>query len=89
VASYTLRVRPAPDLHVEWVEGEAVVLDTATGHLHYLNASAALGFALILERGIEGAAAELRSNHGPDPQQVDQEFSKLVADLSEKGLLVE
>jgi hypothetical protein len=71
------------------VEGEAVVLDTATGHLHYLNASAALGFALILERGIEGAAAELRSNHGPDPQQVDQEFSKLVADLSEKGLLVE
>jgi hypothetical protein len=82
-------MRVAPDLHVEWVEEEAVVLDTATGHLHYLNAAAALGFALILEHGIDGAASELRSNHATDPGQVDEEFSELVAELAEKGLLVD
>jgi hypothetical protein len=82
-------MRPAQDLHVEWVEDEAVILDIGTGHLHYLNASAALGFALILEHGIEGAASELKSNHGTDPGLVEEEFSKLVADLIEKGLLVE
>ena len=78
----------SPDVHVEWVEGEAVALNAGSGEFHYLNPSAALALALITEHGVEGAAAELKAKHSDDPQMTASEFSDFVDDLLEKGLLL-
>jgi hypothetical protein len=79
----------APHLHIEWVDDEAVILDTETGHLHYLNPPAALALALIAEHGLAAAADQLRSSHGQDPQKVDEEFADFLREMLEKGVLVE
>jgi hypothetical protein len=77
----------APGLHVEWVGDEAVVLDTQTKELHYLNTTAAIAFALIEEKGYPEALAELRTRF--TGETVDEDVEKLVADMVAKGLLVD
>jgi hypothetical protein len=79
--------RAAPGMHVEWIDTEAVVLDPETGHLHYLNASAALVYALILEHGVQGAVDELKRLRGEEANLGDQ-VADLVDDMVEKGLLI-
>lgn len=59
-------MRPDPAYHVEWVEDEAVILDTRMHELHYLNAAAAYVYALILEHGFDAAMADLRSRFEED-----------------------
>jgi hypothetical protein len=75
-----------PGLHVEWVDEEAVVLDTSTGDLHYLNTSAAVVFASILEYGYERAIKELDHAHGDSPK-VKRDVQDVIEDMIEKGLL--
>ena len=77
-----------PSIHVEWVDNEAVALDSATGQLHYLNSPAALVFALILEHGYERALSELRVMHAGEPQ-LEEHLSELLEDMVEKGLLTD
>jgi hypothetical protein len=77
----------APDLHVEWVEGEAVVLNMATGQLHYLNPSAALVFALIQEKGYAAALAELEDRFGAD-SGFQGELSTVLLTMRQQGLLL-
>lgn len=80
-------MRPAPHVHVEWVDDEAVVLDPDRQELHYLNASAALAFALITEHGYDPGIAELRSRYGETPD-FDAQLEHLVKELVDKGLLI-
>ena len=75
-------------MYVEWVEGEAVVLNRDSGELHYLNGTAALVFALIQEHGFDGAMAEVRKRFG-STEQVEGDLGELVSDMKEKGILVD
>ena len=81
-------MQAAPGMHVEWVEGEAVVLDSSSNRLFYLNSSAALVYALIQEHGFEGAMKELDDRFGGDPQ-VKEELPDLLDQLVDQGLLID
>lgn len=76
-------MQPAPQLHVEWVDDEAVVLDPATGELHYLNSSAALFYAHVLEYGYDDAVVRIRSVAD------EAELDDLVKEMVERGILIE
>ena len=79
-------MKVADEMYVEWVEGEAVVLNRESGELHYLNGTAALVFALIQEHGFENAMKEVRERFGSEG--VEDDLAKLVSDMKEKGILV-
>ena len=80
-------LRAADDLHIEWVEDEAVVLHPGSGELHYLNPPAALFLALILEHGVPGATAELERRF-PDADTLPTDLAFMVEDMLGRGLLV-
>ena len=81
-------MKPAPELHVEWVEDEAVVLDPDSGELHYLNTQAALVLALIQEHGLTEAKQVLAAQF-PDVPNRDEEVDAVIADMVEKGILID
>ncbi|HYO61024.1 MAG TPA: PqqD family peptide modification chaperone [Actinomycetota bacterium] len=81
-------MKVSDEMYVEWVEGEAVVLNRGSGELHYLNGTAALVFALIQEHGYDGAMKEVRERFG-STEQVEGDLGALVADMKEKGILVD
>jgi hypothetical protein len=83
-----LSMRAAPELFVEWVDNEAVVLDPKSGQVHYLNPSAAIVYASILEQGFEPAIADLERRHGGAEGFAD-ELPVLLEELKEKGLLLD
>lgn len=72
-------------MHVEWVGTEAVVLNRASGELHYLNGTAALVLALIEELGYERGVAEVASRFDLDPGR--GELRTLLSELEETGIL--
>jgi hypothetical protein len=76
-------------MHVEWVGEEAVVLDQVTSSLHYLNSSAALVYALILEHGFEAAMQKLAMIFGSMTEERRLEISALLDEMTRVGLLVE
>lgn len=78
-------IKARDDLHVEWIEQEAVILDPVTAEIHYLNGPAALVFGLIQEHGYEAALKELRGR----TDAPDDEVKKVVEDMIEKGLLID
>lgn len=78
----------ADTMYVEWVEGEAVVLNRESGELHYLNGTAALVFALIQEHGFDEGMAEVRERFGSS-EKVEGDLGALVDDMKEKGILVD
>jgi hypothetical protein len=78
----------SPNLRIEWVDDEGVVLDEASKEVHYLNPTAALVLALIQERGYEGAVRELQSRFGTDEHH-QAELAELVREMANKGLLLE
>ena len=81
-------MRVVPDLHVEWVEGEAVVLHPQTKQLHYLNSSAALVFALMEEVGFQEAMERLRAEFS-EIEGMDTDLESVVADMLDRGLLID
>ncbi len=80
-------MRAPNGMHVEWVEGEAVVLNTNSGELHYLNGSAALVYALIQEKGYEAAVEELNARFGTE--LINEELPALLKDMLERQILVD
>ena len=76
----------ASTIEIEWVEDEAVALDTASGEFHYLNTSAALALALIQEHGFDKAVVELKARRAAE-EGSDDEIAKLIDEMVEKGLL--
>ena len=85
---YTSAMQAAPGLHVEWVDDEAVVLNPASSELHYLNPSAALVFALVLEYGFEEAMSRVESTFN-ESTELEEELEGLIAELVKKGLLTD
>ncbi|MFN2589019.1 MAG: PqqD family protein [Actinomycetota bacterium] len=81
-------MKVADAMYVEWVEGEAVVLNRESGELHYLNGTAALVFALIQEHGYEDAMREVQERFG-DADAMREELDALVKDMVEKQILVD
>lgn len=81
-------MKAATGLHVEWVEEEAVVLDPATGHLHYLNPSAAYIYALIQEYGYDDAMDRIAKRFDQEAP-LRRELASLLEDMVNKGLLVD
>jgi len=81
-------MKPAPGKHVEWVDQEAVVLDTESREIHYLNPPAAVAYALILEHGYEEAMGRLKQSFGTETV-FEKDVAALVDDMVEMGLLVE
>jgi hypothetical protein len=81
-------MRVADGKHIEWVDEEAVVLDSDTGDLHYLNGPAAKVFAFIGEYGYEKGLAELEKEHGETPN-FKEELQDVLKDMVDKGLLVD
>lgn len=77
------------DAYVEWIDDEAVVLDKATGEIHYLNPSAALVFALLSEVGYRGVKKQLMHQGLLRYWNKRKELKALMATLREKGLVVE
>ena len=74
-------MRPADGKHVEWIDDEAVVLDPSTEELHYLNAPAALLYALILEHGFDRGLEELRGIYGAE-SEVEEGIAECLEGLS-------
>lgn len=81
-------MRAAPGLHIEWVDEEGVVLDPATGKIHYLNPTAALFFALVLEHGYDSAISQIRKKHRIRFRR-KKELRALIDAMSDKGLLID
>ena len=81
-------MRVADGTTVEWVEGEAVVLDSKSGELHYLNGSAAVLYALMLEHGFEQAMSESDRLFGDQPG-FEEERTELLRVMVERGLLLD
>ena len=81
-------MKTADDRAVEWVDDEAVVLNPETGDLHYLNAQAAIVYALILEHGYEGGLTEARRMFRAE-RGFEGQLAELLADMVERGLLVD
>ena len=82
-------MKGAPDLHVEWVGEEAVVLNEKTSELHYLNPQSALVYALVLEHGMPGALVEvLKRIDGPE-HEIRRDVDILIASFFAKGLLMD
>ena len=81
-------MRLAKGVHIEWVDDEAVVLDQASGHLHYLNASAALILAMVLEHGLDKGVTELTALVG-EASSLNEDVETVLADLREKNLFVD
>jgi hypothetical protein len=74
-------------MHVEWVDDEAVVLDSETKALHYLNPPAALLYALIQELGYEGAVTELRRRY-EGSEDLEEELAAALDEMIARKLLV-
>jgi hypothetical protein len=80
-------IGPADGLHVEWVEGEAVVLKPRGGRLHYMNGPAAAMYALILEYGFEKGTEEFIRLRGEDAP-ADDDVNEFIDSLVDAELLV-
>lgn len=81
-------LRASSSLYVEWVEDEAVVLDTGTQQIHHLNPPAALVLALVQELGYDDALVELRHRVIGD-EKLDEELPALIEQLKEMGILID
>ena len=79
-------MRASPEIHVEWVEDEAVVLDPSTNQIHYLNGIAALVYGLIQEHGFDEAMSKVREQMPPESES---ELDQLIEDMVKLNLLVE
>lgn len=78
-------MKRAHGMHVEWVGDEAVILEEATGQLHYLNPPAALLLALVEEDGYEAAVSSLIERFG----DISADIEALTKDMVDKGILVD
>jgi hypothetical protein len=80
-------MRPAPHLHIEWVEDEAVVLDPDTGDVHHLNPTAAFAYALIIEHGFDEGMRKLTES--TDDAEQTARFGTMVEEFTAKGLVID
>jgi hypothetical protein len=82
-------VRLSADVIFRDLEGEAVLLDLASGHYYGLNAVGTRVW-MLLESGstVDGAAAAIAVEFDADPAEVARDVDELIADLAAKGLVI-
>jgi hypothetical protein len=78
----------ADGVHIQWIGDEAVALNEETGLLHYLNSTAAVILATVLEHGESEATILLSKAYG-DERAMARDMSAVLDVLRDKGLLVE
>jgi hypothetical protein len=82
-------VRLSPDVVFRDLEGEAVILDLASGRYFGLNAVGTRIWTLLdagtpIERIVEAVAEE----YDADARQIDRDVKALIEELSSRGLIV-
>ncbi|HEV2756082.1 MAG TPA: HPr-rel-A system PqqD family peptide chaperone [Actinomycetota bacterium] len=80
-------MRDSGNVYVEWVGGEALVLDRDSGELHYLNAPAAAVLALVQEHGYLRGVEEAVARFGLEPDA--PELRALLDDLIASGIVTD
>ena len=85
----TARFRPKPDVLVRELDGEAVLLDLASGHYFGLNATGVRIWAL-LAAGCDLATIceRLAAEYALAPEAIAADVVELVAALEREGLLL-
>lgn len=74
----------------EVLDGEAVLLDLASGKYFSLNRSATRMWELLAERrGVEQVVAQVLNEFSADEATVRADLAALIADLLAKGILIE
>ncbi len=81
-------LRPAPDLHVEHIDGETVVYDPLRRDLHLLDTRATAVWDLLDgTRTLDEVCTELAAVFGAPVEVLRADLPVVVADLRERGLL--
>ncbi len=78
------------DVAAKVVEGEAVIIDLASGVYYSLDAPGALVWAMLERHHSEASvAAELASRFGVDEDRAGADVARLISSLQSEGLVVE
>lgn len=78
----------APDVVHETIDGEAIVINLATGTYFSLDGSGAAVWGRLLQGGtLDDAVLELAAAHGADPVALGAEVARLLAELHAHGLV--
>lgn len=82
-------MRLSPDVVFRDLEGEAVILDLASGRYFGLNAVGTRIWTL-LDAGtpIEEIVQAIAEEYDADAEQIDRDVKALIEDLSSRGLIV-
>jgi Coenzyme PQQ synthesis protein D (PqqD) len=82
-------VRPSPDVIFRDLEGEAVLLDLASGSYFGLNAVATRVWVQLHEgTAVDGVIASLAEEFDADPDEIARDVDDLLADLVSRGLVI-
>ena len=82
-------VRPSPDVIFRDLEGEAVLLDLASGCYFGLNAVATRVWVQLHEgTAVDGVIAALTEEFDGDPDEIARDVAALLEELASRGLLV-
>jgi len=85
----TARFRPKASVLVRELDGEAVLLDLATGRYFGLNATGLRIFALVDgERSLAEIGRRLGAEFAAPPEAMAADLVELVAELEREGLLL-
>jgi hypothetical protein len=88
--SLNAQIRPNPDVVSREVGDEVVLVHLHTNQIYTLNRTAARLWQLLAEgRGLDAARQELLQEFDVDEEELRAEVSKLVGELSAKGLVEE
>jgi hypothetical protein len=83
------RVTKSPDVLLQDLEGEAVLLNLANGQYYGLDESSFHMYQTLISSGaIETAYETLRREYAVEPEQLRADLDKFVSHLIENGLLV-
>lgn len=86
--SLTARLRPKPDVLMRELEGEAVLLDLASGRYFGLNASGVRIWALLAEGGDLAAIRDrLAEEFAVAPDAIAADLLELCATIENEGLV--
>jgi hypothetical protein len=82
-------MRLSPDVVFRDLDGEAVILDLASGRYFGLNAVGTRIWTL-LDQGmpIEQIVRTVAAEYDADAEQIDRDVTALIEDLSSRGLIV-
>jgi hypothetical protein len=88
LVSFSARVRIAPEVMVQEVAGESVILDLKTERYLGLNKVGTRMWQVLLDSAtIQAAYDALSAEYDVPPEQLDQDLRRLIDCLIENGLI--